>query len=117
VTRVPDVLSRVTEPDELLSKLYGERCNAHFWPQPHELSCDLAPGHEGDHRAGGSERAQTDTSQAWTPGYVPVAERLDLLDWIASRHDVLRLVRALRNAGYDESATEYLRRIVERDRT
>ena len=92
---------------------YGEYCNARFWPEPHELACVLAPGHEGEHASSLPDPVLVparDPLDAPFPD-IDANERFRLLQWAGSRPGVLRLLRALRDANYDETGTEYLRRV------
>lgn len=45
---------------------------------------------------------------------VSMSDRFDALQWAGSRPGVLRLLLALKEANYDETGTEYLRRVAVR---
>jgi hypothetical protein len=47
---------------------------------------------------------------------VDMTQRFEALRWAGSRPGVLRLLLALKEANYDESGAEFLRRIAVRDR-
>lgn len=91
---------------------YGTWCNARFWPQPHERSCVLAPGHR-DHASSLPEPVLV---PARGPLDRPLAfdmnDRFQVLQWAGGRPGVLRLLAALQKANYDDLCTEYLCRVV-----
>lgn len=93
---------------------YGPTCNARFWLP--EQVCGLPPRHEGKHAQAVAELASLET---WIARLSEVgsakdaAERFDVLTWAGARPGVLALLRALKDHHYDETGTEYLRRIVD----